>query len=263
MRRPLSLVAGVSAAAYLAVCGFLFVKQRELLYFPQATRIPPEDTGFELPREDGLVLRGWRLTPAAPRALLYFGGNAEDLRGFRDQASVVLPGHTVYLLAYRGYGASDGRPTQPALLADALALYDHVRRQRPEVEIDVIGRSLGSGVASYVASQRRVSRLALVTPFDSVRATAQSHYRWVPVRWLLRDAYPSTDYLPRHAGELMIVRASHDTVVPAANTDSLIAALPRPPQVATIAGSDHNSIANSTDYLALLRQFFAQDPRSP
>lgn len=258
--RILAILLILAAIGYAAVCGLLYLRQRQLLYYPQFTRSPATETNFQLQRPDGIVVRGWQLHQDEPDALIYFGGNAEDLRTFRDQANRAFPHHAVYMVAYRGYGASDGKPGQIELLRDALALYDQVRALHPDGRIDIIGRSLGSGVASYVASQRPVQRLVLVTPFDSLMATAAAHYPWVPVRWLLKDTYPSDAYLHDFHGELLVLRAGHDQVVFPANTDRLIAALPRQPQVIEFADTDHTSIASDPRYLRALEVFLAPQP---
>ena len=93
--------------------------------------------------------------------------------------------------------------------------------------IAVIGRSLGSGVASHVAAQRPVARLVLVTPFDSLADVGQAHYRWLPVRWLVKDRYESARYLAKYHGPVLVIRAGRDQVIPAASTHRLIASLPR------------------------------------
>ena len=119
----------------------------------------------------------------------------------------------------------------------------------------MIGRSLGSGVASYVASQRPVAKLVLVTPFDSLASVAQAHYPWLPMHWLLTDRYASTDYLPKYAGPLLVVRAGRDSVVPPANTDQLLAALPQPPRVLALPEADHASVSQDPAYGRALSDF--------
>lgn len=249
------LLSGGVFAGYAALCALVYARQDQLIYFPRATRVAADATDLALRRDDGSVLRGWRLHPGAPRVLLYFGGNAEDLRGFGAQAAAALPDHEIHLLAYRGYGASDGAPGEAALTGDALALYDRVRAQRPDVAIDVIGRSLGSGVASQLAARRTVRRLVLVTPFDSLLATARAHYRWLPVDWLLHDRYRSDLALAHYRGPLLVLRAGRDVVVPPANTDALLAALPRPPTVATFADAGHDDLSARPGYLAAIQRF--------
>ena len=113
------------------------------------------------------------------RALLYFGGNAEDVSASLPQLARDFPGRALYLMHYRGYGASTGRPSEAALHADALALFDKVHATQPQVA--VMGRSLGSGVAVRLAAQRPVSALVLVTPYDSLRDGAARQRPVFPV----------------------------------------------------------------------------------
>ncbi|MDR6674973.1 alpha/beta fold hydrolase [Xanthomonas sp. 1678] len=255
MLRNLGIVAAIAIVAYLVVCALLYLGQRELLYFPQATRVPAAQTDFTLQRSPALSLRGWRVNPGRDKVLLYFGGNAEDLRHARAQLAPLLPDYSVYLLAYRGYGASDGTPNEDALISDALALYDHVRAARPQAEIAVLGRSLGSGVASQLAARRPLARLVLVTPFDSLASAAQAHYPWAPVRWLLRDRYDSARALRGYRGPLLVLRAGRDQVVPASSTQRMLDALPQPPELVSLPRAGHDDISADPRYAQALRAF--------
>jgi uncharacterized protein len=252
--KPLIAVAMLLVLAYSGLCALLFFKQRALIYFPGATHVAAAQTDYSFVH-DGHVLRGWRVNPGKDKAVIYFGGNAERLEHSREEFTRLFPDRTVFLVSYRGYGASEGKPGQAALFGDALALYDQVSAQHPHASIAVIGRSLGSGVASYVASRRPVERLALVTPFDSLAAVAQFHYPVFPVRWLMRDSYDSTRYLPRFAGQLLVLRAGRDEVIPPANTDRLLASLRRKPQVIDFPRANHNDISSDPRYAAALREF--------
>lgn len=251
--RPLAVAIAMVVMGYLGLCAWMYAKQRDSMYFPQFTRVDVHETDFQI-RRDGVTLRGWRVNPGRPGGLLYFGGNAERIEFARNEFAAWFPEHTVYLVAYRGYGASGGKPREADLYADALALFDHVRARHPG-PIAVVGRSLGSGVASYVASQRPVARLALVTPFDSLAHVAQMHYPWLPVRKLLKDRYESTRYLAKYRGPVLVIRAGRDQVIPAASTDQLIASLATPPQVVELPAADHNTIGDDPRYGEALRGF--------
>ena len=130
MRRQLLAWAGLPLLGYAAICAWLFAKQRELIYFPQATRVDAAQTDFVLARGD-VQLHGWAVNPQAPRPVIYFGGNAESIQNRREQLERLLPGRSIYLVSYRGYGASGGTPSEDALLEDALALFDEVRTRHP------------------------------------------------------------------------------------------------------------------------------------
>jgi uncharacterized protein len=257
MKKP--LIAGAVALpllAYAGVCGWMYAKQRELLYLPQSTKADATQTDFGIAR-NGVMLNGWLVNIGQPNAVLYFGGNAERIEDRRRDFSRWFPQASTYLVPYRGYGASEGKPTEADILDDALAVFDQVQARQPDARIVVIGRSLGSAVASYVASKRPVAKLVLVTPFDSMSNVAQSHYPWLPVRWLLQDRYDQARYLTAYKGPLLIVRAGRDDVVPPASTNLLIASLKLQPQVLDLPHADHSSVATDRTYARALATFVA------
>lgn len=258
-RKLLLGIVALLALGYVAICAWIYIKQRDLMYFPQATKGNHRPADFGIARDD-VMLNGWLVNTGQKNAVIYFGGNAERIEDNRGQFARWFPGSTVYLLPYRGYGPNQGMPSESALFGDALALYDQVHARQPAAPITVIGRSLGSGIASYVASKRPVAKLALVTPFDSMAAVAQAHYRWLPVRCLLQDRYESTHYLMNYAGPILVVRAGQDQVIPAANTAHLIASLAKPPQIVDLPGTDHNTISNDPAYGKALAAFASMPP---
>jgi pimeloyl-ACP methyl ester carboxylesterase len=257
MNRKKTLAAGLAALpvlAYAGMCGWMYAKQRELLYLPQDTRADVKQTDFGIAR-NGVMLNGWLVNIGQPGAVVYFGGNAERIEDRRAQFGRWFPHSSIYLVPYRGYGASEGTPTEADILEDALHVFDQVQARQPGARIVVIGRSLGSAVASYVASKRPVAKLVLVTPFDSMANVAQSHYPWLPVRWLLQDRYDEAAYLAKYDGPLLVVRAGRDDVVPPASTDRLLAALPKPPQVLDLPHADHASVASDPAYAKAISTF--------
>lgn len=254
MRKQLLGWATLPLLGYAGICMWLFAKQRDLIYLPQGTRVDATQTDFTLARGD-VQLHGWVLNPQDARPVIYFGGNAESIQNRREQLARLLPGRSIYLVSYRGYGASGGTPSEEALLGDALAVFDTVRSRHPGEQIAVIGSSLGSGVASYVASQRPVSRLVLVAPFDSLVAVAQTHYPALPVRWLVKDRFDSAARLHGYEGDVLVIRAGLDQVVPPSNTDRLIASLGKPPRVADLPLADHNTIGNDPVFENALADF--------
>ena len=255
-RRMVVWLLGLAICAYLAICALLYLQQRRLIYYPQFTRVAPAQTDFAFQRPDA-VLRGWVVNPGRQDAVLYFGGNAEAVEANRGVFARWLPSRTVYLVAHRGYGASDGEPSEAALLADALAVYDDIARRHPDGDVAVIGRSLGSGVATHVASERPVRHLVLVTPFDSLAAVAQSHYPVFPVRLLLKDRYDSAARLPGYGGNLLVLRAGRDTVVPPAHTDRLLASFKGRARVVDFPRAGHDDLSTDPAYWPAIRDFLA------
>lgn len=254
----LGLVA-LPVAGYAALCGWMYARQHALMYYPHLTKADVGQTDFGIAR-NGVMLNGWLVNIGKPNAVIYFGGNAERIEGMRDPFARWFPDSSVYLVPYRGYGASEGTPSEAALFDDALAVYDQVRARQADAPITVIGRSLGSGVASYVASRREVAKLVLVTPFDSMAGVARAHYPWLPVHWLVQDRYESTRHLAKYKGPILVIRAGKDEVVPPANTDRLISTLPRPPLVVDLADADHGSVTIDPAYGEALSSFVAASP---
>lgn len=240
------------AAVYLALCALLFFFQRSLIYFPQPRTLVSGTHTLQLASEAGPVLVTVRRRPGA-QALLYFGGNAEDVSWSLPTLAEAYPEHSLYLLHYRGYGGSAGAPSEAALFADALALYESARKEQQQ-QITVVGRSLGSGVAVYLASQRLVERLVLVTPYDSIQELAAQRFSWFPIRWLLKDKFESWRHAGQVAAPTLLLAAEKDEVIPLASTQALLTHFPQGlARLAIIPGQDHNSISEGAAYVPLLR----------
>jgi len=244
-------LAWLAFIAWLIVCAGIYVMQRQMLYLPQPRQVATPL--LTLPTPAGDVLVSFREQPG-PDALLYFGGNAEDVSFTLDELARLFPKQALYLLHYRGYGGSAGEPGEAALVADAQSLFDTVHARHGRVA--VIGRSLGSGVAVQLAASRPVRRLVLVTPFDSVEALAARLYPWLPVRWLLKDRFDSAAHVARVSAPTLVLTAGRDRVVPAENTRRLIERFP-PAQVAhqSIPEADHDDILGDAAYAAALTKF--------
>jgi pimeloyl-ACP methyl ester carboxylesterase len=247
------------ALAYLGLCGLLFLRQRSLLYFPQPRSADAPGALLALPMADGppgsRVLVTVRRRPG-PKALLYFGGNAEAVAEQLPLLEVAFPEHALYLMHNRGYGGSSGQPSEAALFADGLALFDRVRADHDRIA--VLGRSLGSGVAVHLAARRPVARLVLVTPFDSIEAVASRQFPLVPVGLLLRDKYRSWVDAPRVRAPTLLIAAERDEVIPRANTDALLSHfLPGVASLVVLPVDGHNAVEGSPRYVPLLREFSA------
>jgi pimeloyl-ACP methyl ester carboxylesterase len=244
------------AGVYLALCVLLFAVQRSQLYFPVREASRPGTQAIRV-ESDGASLKVWVVERPGPRAILYFGGNAEDVSLNLPTFGTAFPDHSLYLVNYRGYGGSSGRPTERGLLADAVAVYDHVRERRPD--ISVIGRSLGSGVAAHLASVREVQRLALVSPYDSMVNVAREHYRWLPVGLLMLDRYESAAKAPAIRAPVLVVIAAEDEIIPPRRSAALAAAFaPAQIRVERLPGATHNSLDLFPQYVESLAKFMVE-----
>jgi pimeloyl-ACP methyl ester carboxylesterase len=250
MSRTMTTFVAVVALVYLGLCAVLFFYQRSLIYFPQP-RSPGNGANTLTLSADGAQLLVTTRQRVGPNALLYFGGNAEDVSYSLPGLAAAFPDYAIYLLHYRGYGGSTGAPSEAALFADSLVLFDKVHTEHQNIV--VVGRSLGSGVAVHLASLRPVARLVLVTPYDSLQDLAAQQFPYFPVRWLMLDKFESSNYAERVTAPTLIVAAEHDEVIPRASTETLykhfragIASFK------VVAGTGHNTISESPAYLPLL-----------
>jgi len=236
----------IGLSVYLGFGLLLYLAQRSFMYYPIPER-ETADLAVEYLASDGERLKIWVLNGGSPRAVVYFGGNAEDVYHSADDFRRTLPDHSVYLVNYRGYGGSSGTPTQRSLLRDALQLYNVLQERHQS--ISVIGRSLGSGVAAYLASQRPVHRLLLVTPHDSALAIAQRLYPIYPVAWMLKDKYESVKYAAEITAPTLILTAEQDRVIPSPHSDRLAAAFADGLITRTVIESaGHNGISGYAKY---------------
>jgi pimeloyl-ACP methyl ester carboxylesterase len=236
----------VPASLYAGLCVLVFLTQRSQVYYPVRESAAPGATSM-LFAGNGAEIKVWTVERPGPAALLYFGGNAEDVGASIGLYAERLPGHSLYFVNYRGYGGSTGRPSEDALVADAIALYDHLRSTH--AEISVVGRSLGSGVAVQLAKARDVRRLALVTPFDSLVNVARTHFRWLPVGLLMLDRFDSTTGAATIAADVLVVIAEADEIIPRGRSDALVEAFPSRPRVVVLEGARHNEIELDPRYL--------------
>lgn len=257
MRSLLPFV-GVMALAYGVLTAWVFFTQRGQIYFPTPVSEAPGAQALWI-ESQGERIKVWVVSRPGDRAILYFGGNAEDVAGNVEQFAVAFPDCSLYLVNYRGYGGSSGRPAEARLVADALAVFDHVGRERSEIA--VIGRSLGSGVAVQLASARPVERLVLVTPFDSLVNVAREYFRWLPVGLLMRERYESARRAPQVSARVLVVIADEDEIIRRERSYALAAAFaPAQARVVVVPGVGHNTLDLSPEYLQMVAAFLSELP---
>jgi pimeloyl-ACP methyl ester carboxylesterase len=239
---------GVPAAAWLA--------QERLIFFPQpvvsTAHLPARASPLEVVAADGTRLRGWIVkgTAAPAPTVIYFGGNAEEVSW--TLADARWPREwTLVGLNYRGYGASEGVPGEPALTADALAIYDAVAR-REDIDprrIVVFGRSLGTAIAAHLAAERpNVAGAVLVSPFDSLAAIGRKHYPFLPVSLLLRHRFDALPDAQRNTMPLLAIVGASDSIIPAERSRALFDAWAGPKTWQAVPGADHNDLGSDAAF---------------
>jgi len=243
----------LGAGSYGLFCAFLYSKQRSILYYPTPEVHSAGAEALWLSNEDE-SLKIWHVPASGKKALIYFGGNAEDVALNIDQFKTLFSGYSLYLQNYRGYGGSSGRPTEKALFSDSLALFDHIAGEFDS--ITVMGRSLGTGIALFLASKRSVAELILVTPYDSMVKLAASYYPFVPVSLLMKDRFEASRLASGVRVPTLVLIAEYDEVIPRKRSDALVQALKQAlTNIVVVREVSHNTIGSSSEYELALQQF--------
>jgi len=248
-------IALVLAGIYLLLAAFLYLYQRKLIYHP--VDVDPAFAADEISIDnDGLRLHGWVLSPGKSRAVVYFGGNSEMITHRRTYFEQVFSDYSVYLINYRGYGNSQGSPNERGFFSDALAIYDELIRRHDS--IIAYGRSLGSGIAVHLAARRRLEKLILLTPYDSLVEIGRRKYPLFPVRLLIKDQFDSASAASNIEIPVLIAAAENDREITLNHTLALRQSFRRAPlQYQVIAGAAHNDIIDFPAYRALVQKFIA------
>ncbi len=250
-------------AIYVAIAAVMYLAQTSLLFpagqVAPAGPPPPGSGALELATPSGERLVGLHIPPASSERgdarllILGFAGNAWNAAAAAEYLHDLFPEAHVAAFHYRGYAPSGGAPGAEAMQQDALIVHDFVAGRLRPARTVAVGLSVGSGVAPYLAARRPIDGLILVTPFDSLAALAAGHYPWLPVRLLLRHRMEPAAELGGTEVPVAIVAAGGDSLVPAARTRALAAAVPNLVFDETIAGASHNDIYDRPRFRAAMR----------
>lgn len=219
-----------AAAGYLVIGALMFFAQRSLMYFPDRVRTPPAAAGFPEAQEltldtaDGERVIAWHVPPRGEKpVVLYFHGNGGALNLRVDRfRKIVAQGVGLLALSYRGYGGSTGWPSEAGLIEDARAAYAFAA-ERYAGRIAVWGESLGTGVAVAVASKRPVTHVILDSPYSAAVDVAADLYRFLPVRYLMKDAFRSDLRIKNVTAPVLILHGEADTIIPIRYAERLLA----------------------------------------
>lgn len=243
---------------YLFCVLFMYFRQELFIFLPIKAKHNSHDydnvIDYQLNQKNAL-LRGWLVNPqlVQEKLLIYYGGNAEDIflniEEFRDVKAASL------FVAYRGYGPSNGTPGEAELFVDSLAVIDDIVYRYSPKKIFLIGRSLGSGVACYVAANKLIQGVILITPYDSIENIARLNYPWLPVSLFLRHRFDSMNYVARITCPLLAIYGGQDTVVPPERTENLINHIATEKEIVLIDQADHATIDMYQEYWSAILRF--------
>ncbi len=252
MRRRLFVAAAIVLVGYAALCVSAYAFQRRLIYFPDARRVAPASVdladfqALELASDDQRIVAWWRPPPPGAGVVLYLHGNGGHLADRAQRLRLLADaGFGVLAIDYRGYGGSTGAPTEAGLRQDALAAYDFVRTQAPAAPIAVVGESLGSGVATRLATERPVVGLVFDSPFASMLRMVRHRAPFLPGGVLLLDRYDSEGRIAQANAPLLVLHCDGDVAIPIAEGRRLFAAARQPKTFVAVRGCGHVQTWNS------------------
>jgi hypothetical protein len=236
---------------YLGGLAVLYFRQRDMLFpIPPVGRAAPAAAGLPeaeehvLTTDDGEKVIVWHV-PAKPGrpVILFFHGNGDFLAGrvgrFRN---LISDGTGLVALSFRGYAGSTGSPSEEGLLKDAAAAYAFTAARYDASRIVAWGFSLGSGVAVAIASEHRIGKLILEAPYTSTVDVAASLFRFVPVRWLMRDQFHSDERIARVTVPLLVMHGDADPAINIRFGERLFSHAHEPKQFVRFRGGGHENL---------------------
>jgi uncharacterized protein len=213
---------------------------------------------------DGTRLHGWYVRHPEPKAhALVLHGNAGNVTLLADSLRLLNRKHQLSVLAldYRGFGRSEGTPSEKGILLDARAGRDWLAEKEGIAPADVVlmGQSLGGGVAIDLAAEEGCRGLVIAGTFTSLPDVAQHHVWWMPMKLLMRMRLNSLEKIKRYDGPLLVSHGEADEVIPYAQGLALYEAAPGPKRMITVKGGKHND-PQPEEYREALDQFIANLP---
>lgn len=270
---------GIVVLAYAGIVILAWLFQHRLLYLPTTPgrewAATPAQIGLDyeelrIRTADGVELSAW-LVPAEPDRglLLFFHGNAGNISHRLESVEIF---HrldlSVLIIDYRGYGRSEGRPSEDGTYRDAAAAWRYSVEElgRPPREIVIFGRSLGAAVAAHLADDTLQPPAALIleSAFTSAPDMAQRVYPFLPARWLTRFGYRTRDYVAGVDSPVLVIHSEDDEIAPFDLGQEVFAAAPEPKRFLTLGGS-HNTgfLESGADYVRGIDSFLRETAGLP
>lgn len=204
-----------------------------------------------LKSNDGAVINAIHFKTENPKGvILYFHGNASNLSLMGPTANYFMKhGYDIFFMDYRTYGKSLGKLSEQALYDDAQMCYDYLAKRYDESDITVYGRSLGTGIATYVASKNKPKRLILEAPYYSVLDIAQHRFPIYPVKYLLKYKIPTHEFVKNVTCPITIFHGTDDAIIPFESGEKLFEGLSKKQaQFIQIDGGSHNDLIHFETY---------------
>lgn len=262
-------LAFVALAIYAAPFAWLTVEQRRIVFEISTKAATPQAAGLAWAREvhvrtsDGQTLVAWFVPPTRGKPfLIYLHGNAGTLeKRAKRLAALTDDGAGLLAIEWRGYGGSTGSPSQAGLLKDATAAYDYARAAGADpARIVVVGESLGTGPAIWLAGHKEVAGLVLDSPYSSIVDIGAERYWMYPVRWAVRDPFPAIDWIGKAHVPIFAVAGEADRTIPIRYARRLMQAAAPPKTFIEVPGAGH-IVLGRPEIMKKAKEFIARVAR--
>jgi fermentation-respiration switch protein FrsA (DUF1100 family) len=263
----------IVAVGYAALVAMVYLSQTRMIYLPdlpgrQLTAVP-RDIGMEyrdvtLRTSDGVDIHGWFVPGPGSRVLLFFHGNAGNISHRLDSIRQFHSlGLSVFIIDYRGYGQSGGRPSEAGMARDALAAWEYLSGDMGIDPGDIIlfGRSLGGSIAAELAANTEPLALIVESAFTSVPDIAGELYPWLPARWLSRMRHATRDYVADARAPVLVIHSRDDEIIPYHHGERIFESAGEPRTLLPLRGSHNDAwLRDKANYIRGLREFIASLP---
>ncbi len=245
--------------AYIISIAFLYLIQDSLIfpgkytaeeYVPQNAYLNNNIESLSFTTKEGTKLEGAFVNNKSSSLVIYFGGNSENVKSTMDILSKISS-YDFISLNYRGFGKSAGEPSQQNIYSDALQIYEYFKERYKSISL--IGRSLGTAAAVYVAANKKIDNLLLITPFDSVVNLAQDRYTVFPVKLILEHPFDSQKHMKNVTAPVSILMAKDDKVVPNTNTLNLKKDISNLKLFLVVEDTNHNKIIKNKKLIEFIK----------
>lgn len=251
---------------YLLACLGLYIWQEKVLFLPeelsenhqfrlQSEWVQSQEEYTLSAQDEGKINLLWFKTEKPKGVIVYCHGNAGNIQRWANIVDELMQyGHDIILWDYRTYGKSTGKLTEKNMLADGQLVYDFTKKHFGENQIVVYGRSLGTGVATYLAAANSPQQLILETPYYSLKDVAAFHFPYFPYGLLLRYELKTNEWIKEVRCPIYIFHGTYDRTVPYKSGFKLKPLLKSKDEFITLEAGDHNDLSTFFIYKEKIKE---------
>ena len=250
MMQTLTTITYGASIFYIVLVLILYLFQRRLLFHPEKRLYRPKYYGLAemqsitLSTRDKIPITAW--LKHGDTIMIYFHGNRGHIGDRSEKLKLFAERMGLLAISYRGFGSSEGIPTEEGLYADARAAMHYILEQYPLENIVLYGESLGSGVAVQMATEFKVGAVILEAPYTSVVSRGAAKYPYIPVKHIMKDRFDSISKMSKISSPLLIMHGEKDEVIPVEDGRALLSAANEPKKAVFFPDTHHTDFHLAT-----------------